>query len=148
MFEIGWTELLVIAVVAIIVIGPKELPRLMRTFGHYTGKLRRAAADFQRQFEEAARDTELDELRQTMHEFRQHARFDMPESPAGRPLMTRQPSPPSDTRVGSPDETAAKRSPARKPRQGSAAAQKPSSRRKKTPAAKARRNTARKEETT
>ena len=60
MFDIGWSELLVIAVVAIVVIGPKELPRLMRTFGHYTGRLRRAAADFQRQFEEApARRTRL-----------------------------------------------------------------------------------------
>ena len=43
MFDIGWSELLVIAVVAIVVVGPKDLPRLMRTFGHYAGKLRRAA---------------------------------------------------------------------------------------------------------
>ena len=56
MFDIGWSELLVIAVVAIIVVGPKDLPRLMRTFGHYAGRLRRAAAEFQRQFEEAVRD--------------------------------------------------------------------------------------------
>jgi len=68
MFDIGWSELLVIAVVAIVVIGPKELPRLMRTFGHYTGKIRRAAADFQRQFEEAVRESELDEVRKAMHE--------------------------------------------------------------------------------
>ena len=54
MFDIGWSELLVIGVVAIIVVGPKELPRLMRTFGHYLGKVRHMAADFQRQFEDAA----------------------------------------------------------------------------------------------
>ena len=57
MFDIGWSELLVIIVVAIVVVGPKDLPRLMGTFGHYAGKLRRAAADFQRQFDEAMRDT-------------------------------------------------------------------------------------------
>ena len=73
MFDIGWSELLVIAVVAIIVVGPKDLPRLMRTFGHYAGKLRRAAADFQRQFEEAVRDTEIDEVRKAMQDFHQQA---------------------------------------------------------------------------
>ena len=70
MFDIGWSELLVIAVVAIVVVGPKELPRLMRTFGHYMGKVRRMASDFQRQFEEAVRDSELDEVRKAMHEVR------------------------------------------------------------------------------
>ncbi len=57
MFDIGWSELLVIIVVAIVVVGPKDLPRLMGTFGRYAGKLRRAAAEFQRQFDEAMRDT-------------------------------------------------------------------------------------------
>ncbi len=73
MFDIGWSELLVIAVVAIVVVGPKELPRLMRTFGHYMGKVRRMASDFQRQFEEAVRDSELDEVRKAMHEVRDTA---------------------------------------------------------------------------
>ena len=63
MFDVGWSEILVIAVVAIIVVGPKELPRLMRTFGHYVGKLRHMAADFQRQFEEAMGETGLEEVR-------------------------------------------------------------------------------------
>ena len=57
MFDIGWSEILVIVVVAIVVVGPKDLPRLMRTFGRYAGKLRRAAAEFQRQFDDAMRDT-------------------------------------------------------------------------------------------
>ena len=57
MFDIGWSEILVIIVVAIVVVGPKELPRLMGTFGRYAGKLRRAAAEFQRQFDDAIRDT-------------------------------------------------------------------------------------------
>ena len=70
MFDIGWSELLVIAVVAIVVVGPKDLPRLMRTFGHYAGKLRRAAADFQRQFEEAMRESEVDEVRKAIESVR------------------------------------------------------------------------------
>ena len=46
MLDIGWSELLVIAVVAIVVVGPKDLPRMMRTVGFYAGKVRRAASDF------------------------------------------------------------------------------------------------------
>jgi sec-independent protein translocase protein TatB len=70
MFDIGWSELLVIAVVAIVVVGPKDLPRLMRSFGHYAGKLRRAASDFQRQFEEAMRESEVDEVRKAIESVR------------------------------------------------------------------------------
>ena len=63
MFDIGWTELLVIAVVMIIVVGPKDLPAMLRTMGRYAGKLRRTAAEFRGQFEDAIRDSELDEIR-------------------------------------------------------------------------------------
>ncbi|HEX2449426.1 MAG TPA: Sec-independent protein translocase protein TatB [Methyloceanibacter sp.] len=70
MFDIGWSELLVIIVVAIVVVGPKDLPRLMGTFGHYAGKLRRAASDFQRQFNEAMRETEIAEVKQAMEAVR------------------------------------------------------------------------------
>ena len=72
MFDIGWSELLVIAVVAIVVVGPKDLPRLMRSFGHYAGKLRRAASDFQRQFEEAMRESEVDEVRKAIESVREN----------------------------------------------------------------------------
>jgi sec-independent protein translocase protein TatB len=70
MFDIGWSELLVIAIVAIVVVGPKELPKLMRTFGHYAGKLRRAASDFQRQFEAAVAESEADEVRKNIESIR------------------------------------------------------------------------------
>jgi sec-independent protein translocase protein TatB len=66
MFDIGWSELLVIAVVAIVVVGPRELPKLMRTFGYYAGKLRRAAAEFRRQFDDAMREAELDEVKKAI----------------------------------------------------------------------------------
>jgi len=63
MFDIGWTELLLIAVVAIVVIGPKDLPRAMRTVGQWTTKVKRMAGDFQRQFNEAVREAELDDVK-------------------------------------------------------------------------------------
>lgn len=63
MFDIGWTELLVIAVVAIVVIGPKDLPRAMRSVGQWTTKVKRMAGDFQRQFNEAVREAELDDVK-------------------------------------------------------------------------------------
>ncbi len=58
MFDIGWSEILVIAVVAIIVVGPKELPRMLRSFGKTMGTVRRTANDFKRQFDEALREAE------------------------------------------------------------------------------------------
>ena len=53
MFEVGWTEMLVIAIVLIVVVGPKDLPRMLRTFGKTTAKLRAMAGDFRKQFDEA-----------------------------------------------------------------------------------------------
>ncbi len=68
MFDIGWTELLFLAVLAILVVGPKDLPRMMRTIGQYTAKIRGAAREFQRSFDEMARESELDELRRQIAE--------------------------------------------------------------------------------
>lgn len=63
MFDIGWSELLVILVVALIVVGPKDLPRIVRTFGQWSGKARAYARDFQRTIEEAAEETEMASIR-------------------------------------------------------------------------------------
>ncbi|MDF2619889.1 MAG: twin-arginine translocation protein TatB subunit [Xanthobacteraceae bacterium] len=63
MFDIGWSELLVIGIVALVVIGPKELPRVLRTVGQGIGKLRRMAGEFQGQFNEALREAELSDLK-------------------------------------------------------------------------------------
>ena len=63
MFDIGWGELVVIGIVALIAIGPKELPTVLRTLGQYMGKIRRMAADFQGQFQEAMREAEMAELK-------------------------------------------------------------------------------------
>ncbi len=58
MFDIGWSEILVIAAVAILVVGPKDLPRMLRTFGKTMGQVRRTANDFKRQFDDALREAE------------------------------------------------------------------------------------------
>jgi sec-independent protein translocase protein TatB len=63
MFDISWTEFLLIGVVALVVIGPKELPAVMRTMGQWTRKVRGMASDFQNQFQEAMREAEMADLK-------------------------------------------------------------------------------------
>jgi sec-independent protein translocase protein TatB len=62
MFDIGWSELLIIGVVALIVIGPKDLPEMFRTLGRFTAKLRSMSRDFQRAMEAAAKDTGVSDI--------------------------------------------------------------------------------------
>ena len=66
MFEIGWTELVLIAVVAIVVIGPKDLPRAMRTVGQWSARMKRMAREFQGQFNEALKEAELDGIQKDL----------------------------------------------------------------------------------
>lgn len=68
--EIGATELLVIAAVALIVVGPKDLPLLMRRIGQFMAKLRGMAAEFRASFDDMARQSELDELRREVEAMR------------------------------------------------------------------------------
>jgi sec-independent protein translocase protein TatB len=70
MFDIGWSELLVIAVVAIIVVGPRDLPRMLRTVGQSVGKVRRMAGDFRSQFDDALKEAELDDLKKDVDSLR------------------------------------------------------------------------------
>jgi sec-independent protein translocase protein TatB len=63
MFDIGWGELVVIGIVALIAIGPKELPTVLRSLGQWMGKIRRMAAEFQGQFQEAMREAEMADLK-------------------------------------------------------------------------------------
>ena len=63
MLDLAWTEILIIAMVAILVVGPRELPRMLRGIGNFMGMVRRTAGDFQRQFNDALKETELDEVR-------------------------------------------------------------------------------------
>jgi sec-independent protein translocase protein TatB len=63
MFDISWSEFVVIGVIALIVIGPKELPAVLRAVGQWTTKIRRMAAEFQSQFQEAMREAEMADLK-------------------------------------------------------------------------------------
>jgi len=74
MFDIGWSELIVIGVVALIAIGPKELPGVLRMVGQWMGKARKMAAEFQGQFNEAMREAEMADLKKTFDDVRDAAR--------------------------------------------------------------------------
>ena len=73
MFDIGGSELIVIAVVALIAIGPKELPGVLRMVGQWMGKARRMASDFQGQFQEAMREAEMADLKKSFDEVKEAA---------------------------------------------------------------------------
>ena len=66
MLDIGWTELLVVGVVALIVVGPRDLPGALRTFGKYVGQVRRMARQFQDGIDDIARQEDLRELQRTV----------------------------------------------------------------------------------
>jgi len=92
MFDIGGGELVVIGIVALVAIGPKELPTVLRTVGRYMGKIKRMSAEFQGQFQEALREAELadltkhaEDLKSTVSDF---TSFDpMAETPTHTPAV-------------------------------------------------------------
>jgi sec-independent protein translocase protein TatB len=63
MFEISWSELLILAIVTLIFVGPKELPVFLRTIGRYAGMVKRQANEFRLQFEAAMHEAELDSIK-------------------------------------------------------------------------------------
>ncbi|MCB1438246.1 MAG: twin-arginine translocase subunit TatB [Nitratireductor sp.] len=81
MFDVGWTEIVVIACVAIIVVGPKDLPRVLRTVGKTVGNLKRMAGDFQKQFDDALKEADLDEVKKMAN-----ARIDL-DKPKSTPAI-------------------------------------------------------------
>lgn len=73
MFDIGWSEMIVIGVVALIAIGPKELPGVLRMAGQWIGKAKRMASDFQGQFQEAMREAEVADIKKQFDEVKETA---------------------------------------------------------------------------
>jgi sec-independent protein translocase protein TatB len=73
MFDFGYGELLVIGIAALIFIGPKELPGVLRALGQWMAKIRRMAGEFQNQFQEAMREAELADLKKEVDDMASQA---------------------------------------------------------------------------
>jgi sec-independent protein translocase protein TatB len=80
MFDITSTKLLLLGIVALVVIGPKDLPVLLRTLGKYMGMIKRQAAEFRAQFEEAMRESELEQLKKDVEQMGTEAQASMREA--------------------------------------------------------------------
>ncbi|MEQ1753615.1 MAG: Sec-independent protein translocase protein TatB [Micropepsaceae bacterium] len=80
MFDIGWDELLVIAIVALVVIGPKDLPQAFRIAGRWMAKARALARDFQSHIDDLMRESELDELKREFSDMTRPPELDDLES--------------------------------------------------------------------
>jgi sec-independent protein translocase protein TatB len=70
MLDLSWSHILILLIVALVVVGPKDLPRLMRIVGQWMGKARRMADEFRKSFDDMARQSELDELRKEIENLR------------------------------------------------------------------------------
>jgi sec-independent protein translocase protein TatB len=70
MLDFSISHILIVLIVALVVVGPKDLPRLMRTLGQWMAKARRMADEFRRSFDDMARQAELDELRKEIESLR------------------------------------------------------------------------------
>lgn len=68
MFDLGWSEMGIVLLVALLVLGPKEMPKLARDLGRWTGKARTLAREFQRSLEDMAREAELDDVKKQIDE--------------------------------------------------------------------------------
>ncbi len=68
MFDIAWSEMVLIGAVALVVIGPKDLPKALRSVGEAVGKIKRMAAEFQGQFNDAMREAELHDLKKQVED--------------------------------------------------------------------------------
>ena len=87
MLDIGWSELMVIGIVALVVIGPKELPGVLRSVGAMISKLRRMAGEFQGTFQEALREAELSDLKKDLGGFADDARNSISGAMPSNPLL-------------------------------------------------------------
>lgn len=82
MFDITSSKLLILGLVALMVIGPKDLPALLRTIGKYMGIIKRHANDFRAQFDEAMRETELDQIKSQVDTITRDAEASMRDAEA------------------------------------------------------------------
>ena len=73
MLDIGWAELFVMAVIALLVVGPKELPAMLRTIGKFVAMIKRQAQDFRSQFDDAIKDTEFEQVKNDLQDLKSQA---------------------------------------------------------------------------
>ena len=67
MLELGFSELFLVGIVALIIVGPKDLPRMFRVIGKYVGRAKAMARDFQRSFDDAAKDSGFDDIKKNLN---------------------------------------------------------------------------------
>ena len=101
MFDLGWSELLLIAVLALVVVGPRDLPRMMRMAGQYMAKARRMAREFQATFDELAKETEVDELRREVAALKSQATAPLTEMRKDLDKAVQPPASGADRQAGS-----------------------------------------------
>lgn len=87
MIDLSWSHILIVLVVALVVVGPKDLPRLMRTLGRWMAKARAMADQFRKSFDEMARQSELDELRNEIEALRRERPFTGIEQTLREPVL-------------------------------------------------------------
>lgn len=87
MIDLSWSHILIVLVVALVVVGPKDLPRLMRIVGRWVAKARAMADQFRKSFDEMARQAELDELRTEIEALRRDRPFAAMEQALNEPVL-------------------------------------------------------------
>ena len=97
MIDLSWSHILIVLVVALVVVGPKDLPRLMRTLGRWMAKARAMADQFRKSFDEMSRQAELDELRAEIDALRRERPFAGIEQTLHQPVLPYEPAPPIET---------------------------------------------------
>jgi sec-independent protein translocase protein TatB len=86
MFDLSWSHILIFLVVALVVVGPKDMPRLLRMAGQWMGRARSMANEFRKSFDEMARQSELDELRSEIENLRRERPLSELEADMNKPL--------------------------------------------------------------
>ena len=87
MIDLSWSHILIVLVVALVVVGPKDLPRLMHMLGRWMAKTRAMADQFKRSFDEMSRQAELDELRAEIQALRTERPFAEIEQSLREPVL-------------------------------------------------------------
>ncbi|MFN9164296.1 MAG: Sec-independent protein translocase protein TatB [Alphaproteobacteria bacterium] len=113
MFDIGWSELVVIAIVALVVIGPKDLPQAFRVAGQWMAKARLMAQEFQSHIDEMMRQSDVEEMKREFRDMTRVPEFEKLEADLMRgDLAEEAPTPKPDPAAAKPDTAGAMPDPA------------------------------------